>query len=290
MKILLLGTNGQLGWELRQSCPRDVVIEVCDYPGVDFTRVSSIGQCLKNAIQDVPVDCIINTAAYTAVDRAEQEKEAAYKINHEAVAVLAEFARENGIHLVHISTDFVFNGRQYKPYNPGDIPDPESIYGKSKLAGEKAVKKILGNRALIIRTAWLYSAHGNNFVKTMLRLMAEKNCLNVIDEQVGTPTWAYGLAQAVWVCVQKKNSGTYHWTDAGVASWYDFAVAIQEEALAAGLLSKNIPIQPIPASLYPTPAKRPYYGVLDKRELWEKTGIKPIHWRSQLRTMLKELM
>jgi dTDP-4-dehydrorhamnose reductase len=286
VKILLLGANGQLGWELSRTCPKEVVIEVCDYPKVDFGSVTSI----QNCIQKASPDCIINAAAYTAVDKAEQEEALAYKINHTAVVVLAEIAREKDIKLVHISTDFVFSGQQHKPYQPGDRPDPESVYGKSKLAGEQAVQTILGDRALIVRTAWLYSAHGSNFVKTMLGLMADKASLNVIDEQVGTPTWAFGLAQAVWACVQKKIHGIYHWTDAGVASWYDFSVAIQEEGLAAGLLEKCIPILPIPGSLYPSPAKRPYYGVLDKRSLWEKTGIVPIHWRVQLRDMLKELV
>lgn len=286
MKILLLGANGQLGWELQRTCPSEIVIEVCDYPKVDFASAASIQDCIRKA----SADCIINAAAYTAVDKAEIEEVLAYKINHEAVAFLAQIAGEKGIKLVHISTDFVFSGRQHKPYQPGDTPAPESIYGKSKLAGENAVQKILGNKALILRTAWLYSAHGSNFVKTMLGLMTKREGLNVIDEQVGTPTWAFGLAQAVWACVGKDICGIYHWTDAGVASWYDFAVAIQEEGLAAGLLTKSIPIMPIPGNLYPTPAKRPCYSVLDKTSFWEKTGIAPIHWRVQLRHMLKELI
>jgi dTDP-4-dehydrorhamnose reductase len=286
MKILLLGANGQLGWELQQTCPKEVILEVCDFPKVDLGNVKSIQDCLQKANPD----CIINAAAYTAVDRAETEEALAYKINHEAVVVLCEFAREKGVKLIHISTDFVFDGQGYKPYQPGDSPNPESIYGKSKLAGERAVQKILGNKGLVIRTAWLYSAHGSNFVKTMLGLLVQRQQLNVIDEQVGTPTWARGLSLAIWVCLQKEITGVYHWTDAGVASWYDFAVAIQEEGMRAGLLSKSILIMPVPISQYPTPAKRPYYGVLDKRSLWEKTGIEPNHWRVQLRCMLKELM
>ncbi len=206
MKILLLGANGQLGWELQRTCPGDVAIEVCDYPKVDFGSAASI----ENCIQSASPDCIINAAAYTAVDKAEQEETLAYKINHDAVGVLSEFALKNEIKLVHISTDFVFSGEQVTPYQPSDIPDPACIYGKSKLAGEKAVQRILGNRALIIRTAWLYSAHGTNFVKNMLGLMAQKESLNVIDEQVGTPTWAFGLAQAVWGCVKNNIVGIHH--------------------------------------------------------------------------------
>jgi dTDP-4-dehydrorhamnose reductase len=223
------------------------------------------------------------------VDKAEQEKDLAYRINHTAVFEIAQLCRRNTISLVHISTDFIFNGRNFKPYQPDDMPDPESIYGKSKFKGEQAVHKILDAQALIIRTAWLYSAHGNNFVKTMLRLMKEKPKLSIIDEQIGTPTWAHGLARAIWTALEKNILGTFHWTDAGVASWYDFAMAIQEEGLQAGLLNKSIPICPVPSHQFPTPAKRPMYSVLDKSSFWQATDINPIHWRIQLRSMLREL-
>ena len=144
-------------------------------------------------------------------------------------------------------------------------------------------------KALIIRTAWLYSSHGNNFVKNMLNLMKEKPGLNVIDEQIGTPTWAYGLAQAIWTALSKNITGTFHWTDAGVASWYDFAIAIQEEGLNAELIDKTIPILPVSTSQFPTPAKRPMYSVLDKRSFIQRLKTEPVHWRVQLRSMLKEL-
>jgi dTDP-4-dehydrorhamnose reductase len=286
MKILLLGANGQLGWELQRTCPDDVQLSVCDYPKIDFCSSSSIHDCIKKTSPD----CIINAAAYTAVDRAEQEPELAYKVNHEAVLEIVKLAEKYKSYLVHISTDFVFSGQTHRPYQPTDIPCPESVYGKSKLKGEEAVNSILKDKALMIRTAWLYSSHGQNFVKTMLQLMLEKETLQVIDEQIGTPTWANGLAQAIWVSIGKKICGLFHWTDAGVASWYDFAVAIQEEGISAGLLSKSIPILPIPGSKYPTPAKRPMYGVLDKAPMWQATGITPAHWRGQLRTMLMELV
>jgi dTDP-4-dehydrorhamnose reductase len=222
------------------------------------------------------------------VDQAEKNEGTADRINHGAVAQMAGLCREHGIHMVHISTDFVFNGRYYKPYHPNDTPDPISVYGKSKLNGEEAILHILKDQALIIRTAWLYSSHGNNFVKTMLKLMTEKQSLNIIDEQIGTPTWAHGLAQAIWAALDKTLKGVFHWTDAGVASWYDFAMAIQEEAIHTGLLDEAIPIYPIPAQLYPTPAQRPFYGVLDKTSFWKALDIKPLHWRVQLRSMLKE--
>ena len=285
MKILLLGSNGQLGWELIRTCPENISLTTCDFPKVDFCSSNSIQHCI-NANKP---DCIINAAAYTPVDKAEQEKDLAYRINHLAVLEIAELCKKNKIFLVHISTDFVFNGQNFKPYQPDDRPDPKSVYGKSKLEGEQTARKILNDQALIIRTAWLYSAHGLNFVKTMLKFMKEKPSLNVIDEQIGTPTWAKGLAHAIWTALSKNLTGTFHWTDAGVASWYDFAMAIQEEGVNAGLLDKSIPILPVPTLQYPTPAKRPMYSVLDKTSFWQTADIKPVHWRVQLRSMLREL-
>lgn len=286
MKVLLLGSNGQLGWELHRTCPKNITLTTCDFPRVDFCSTDSISQCISTTKPDY----IINAAAYTAVDKAEQDKESAYRINHQAVLEIAEHCKKNKISLVHISTDFVFNGQNFKPYQPDDTPLPESVYGKSKLKGEQAVRNILGEKALIIRTAWLYSSHGNNFVKTMLKLMDEKQSLNIIDEQIGTPTWANGLARAIWTALEKNVIGTFHWTDAGVASWYDFAMAIQEEGLEAGLLDKSIPVFPISSHQFPTPTKRPMYSVLDKTSFWQITGINPVHWRVQLRSMLKELL
>jgi dTDP-4-dehydrorhamnose reductase len=285
MNVLLLGANGQLGWELTRTRPKNITLTTCDYPKVDFFSSTSISECINLTRPD----CIINAVAYTAVDKAEQEQDLAFRINHEAVREIAEICSQNAISLVHISTDFIFNGQSFKPYKPNDTPDPVSVYGKSKLKGEQAVRKILGDQALIIRTAWLYSFHGDNFVKTMLRLMAEKSSLNVIDEQIGTPTWGFGLAQAIWTALEKNIRGIFHWTDAGVASWYDFAMAIQEEGLRAGLLDKTIPIYPVPSIVYPTRARRPIYSVLDKSSYWQVLKINPIHWRIQLRSMLKEL-
>jgi len=282
VKVLLLGSNGQLGWELMRTCPKNIILTFCDFPKVDFCSSDSISQCISIS----QPDCIINAAAYTAVDKAEQEKDLAYRINHLAVLEIAEQCRKNAISMVHMSTDFIFNGENFKPYQVDDKPDPKSVYGKSKLKGEQAVRKILGDNALIIRTAWLYSAHGNNFVKTMLNLMKERPILNVIDEQIGTPTWGHGLARAIWKAIGNKLTGTFHWTDAGVASWYDFAMAIQEEGMRAGLLDKAIPILPVSTRQYPTSAKRPLYSVLDKTSFWQVLNVTPVHWRIQLRTML----
>ncbi|WP_024334596.1 dTDP-4-dehydrorhamnose reductase [Desulfotignum balticum] len=284
MKILLLGANGQLGWELQRTCPEDVRLISCDFTGVDFCSPDSIRQCIQTA----QPDGIINAAAYTAVDKAEQEPDLADRINHLAVRYIAKLCRQNQIRLIHISTDFIFSGRHFKPYKPDDDPGPESVYGKSKLKGELAIRETLEN-ALIIRTAWLYSIHGHNFVKTMLGLMKEKTELRVVEDQIGTPTWAFGLAKAIWSALRQNATGIFHWTDAGVASWYDFSMAIQEEGLSAGLLDQAIPIIPVPAHAYPTPAKRLHYSVLDKTAAWQMLGIHPIHWRIQLRAMMWEL-
>ncbi len=283
MKVLVLGSNGQLGWELQRTCPAGIDLTLCDFPKVDFTRSDSIHQCIKAATPD----CIINAAAYTAVDKAESESALADRINHLAVREIAVLCRKNRIRLVHISTDFVFSGKNHKPWLPQDPPYPISEYGRTKLRGEQAVLETL-DTPLIIRTAWLYSAHGANFVKTMLRLMNEKPALTVIDEQIGTPTRARGLADIVWQAARRNLSGIFHWTDAGVASWYDFAVAIQEMALDLGLIKAAIPILPVPAAAFPTPAKRPMYSVLDKTATLQALDVSPVHWRTQLKAMLTE--
>ena len=286
MNVLLLGANGQLGWELTRTCPEHIDIDTCDFPKVDFGSEQS----LLNCIEASSARCIINAAAYTAVDQAETEPELAFRINRDAVATLARHAMQKQIRLAHISTDFIFDGQNHRPYRPDDPPAPQSVYGQSKLEGEQAIRQILGDDALIIRTAWLYSSHGQNFVRTMIKLMQTKPGLTVIDEQIGSPTWAHGLAHAVWAAIEKNVTGTYHWTDAGVASWYDFAMAIQEEALSLNLLDQPVPIKPVPTTEYPTPAARPFYSVLDKSSFLDKTGLASTHWRTQLRSMLQELL
>lgn len=283
MKVLLLGADGQLGRELQRTCPSGIHLTFRNRPEVDFTIGDSIRQCI---LVTTP-DWIINAAAYTDVDRAESEPELADRINHLAVREIAALCRRHVIRLVHISTDFVFSGHSCRPYRPDDTPNPISEYGRSKLRGEQAVLEIL-DQPLIIRTAWLYSGHGTNFVKTMLRLMHEKPFLTVIDEQISTPTWACTLAEVVWQAVDQNLSGMFHWTDAGVASWYDFAVAVQELALDMGLLKTAVPILPVPTTAFPTPAKRPLYSVLDKIAIHQALDIHPIHWRTRLESMLSE--
>lgn len=286
MKVLVVGSNGQLGWELQRTCPDNVELSAKDYPDIDITDEKGLTLIMDRKVPD----WIINSAAYTNVDGAESDSETAYAVNCLGAENLARQALRINARLVHISTDFVFNGKSSRPYNPLDTPDPCSVYGKTKLQGEQAVLNILPNDAMIIRTAWLYASHGNNFVHTMLRLMREKPELAVIDDQIGSPTWANGLAAAVWVAINKELRGIFHWTDAGVASWYDFAVAIQEEAVSAGILSRKIPIRPIPTEEYPTPAKRPAFSVLNKRDLLDAAGLSLAHWRHQLRQMIREIV
>ncbi len=285
MKVLIIGSNGQLGWELQRTCPDGYDYTAMDYPEMDITQKESV----KALLDQQQPDWIINCAAYTHVDRAETEAEAAHAINATGVEYLAQGAKEVCARMIHISTDFVFNGNSCRPYRPTDKPDPLSVYGTTKLAGEQAVTNILKEDALIIRTAWLYSSHGNNFVCTMIRLMQEKEFLNVVDDQIGTPCWAKGLANAVWAAVDKNLKGIFHWTDAGVASWYDFSVAIQEESVLAGLLERSIPILPISSEHYPAPARRPPLSLLDKSSFSAATGLIPSHWRHQLRRMIQEL-
>ena len=203
---------------------------------------------------------------------------------------LAEAARAVGARLIHVSTDFVFAGDRAVPYEAEAARAPLNAYGRTKLAGELAVQRILGDRAVILRTSWLYAAHGRNFVLTMLRLMATRESIGVVFDQVGSPTWADSLADAVWAIVQDPSiNGPQHWCDAGVASWFDFAVAIQEEAVIRGLLTRAIPIRAIGTEDYPTPARRPRYSVLDTRRTAGLLGRAPAHWRQNLRKMLDEL-
>jgi dTDP-4-dehydrorhamnose reductase len=224
------------------------------------------------------------------VDKAEKDQKAAFATNSTGVFNLAEAAKKSQARFIHISTDFVFDGSKSAPYLPSDQPNPTGVYGASKLAGEEQVRAILAGNYVILRTAWVYSSHGNNFVKTMLRLMRERDRLGVVADQVGTPTWAGGLAQAVWLLAgHAALTGIFHWTDAGVASWYDFAVAIQEEAMQLGLLHKEIILSPIRTEDYPTPARRPPFSVLDKTSTWQALKYSAPHWRVNLRKMLKEL-
>ncbi|AFT96874.1 dTDP-4-dehydrorhamnose reductase [Alteromonas macleodii str. 'Balearic Sea AD45'] len=287
MNIVIIGKSGQLAFELSRELENsEHHVTFLGRDDIDITNASNI----EEKLSPLSADVLINASAYTAVDKAEEDTEACNAINALAVENLAKFCKANGAFMVHVSTDYVFNGHKGSPYLTDDPIEPQGAYGKSKAAGEKALLEILPDASCLIRTAWVYSSHGNNFVKTMLRLMADKPQLTVIDDQIGTPTWAKGLAKACVSAAENKTAGVYHWTDEGVASWYDFALAIQELSIEKGLLDSAIPVLPIPSSQYPTPAKRPHYSVLDKQTAREAfASCKPTHWRKQLACMLDEL-
>ena len=282
-KLVVIGKSGQLAWEIARLVPEAVRLGRED---VDITSSEDIAAKLDK----VKPDAVINASAYTAVDKAESDEENAYLLNQTAVANLAKYCKSNNVFFVHVSTDYVFNGEKGSPYTVDDAIEPQGMYGKTKAAGEAEVTSVLPEASAILRTSWVYSSHGNNFVKTMLRLMAEKPQLGVIDDQIGSPTWAKGLARACVEAASHRTAGIYHWSDEGVCSWYDFAIAIQQLGLEKGLLQQAVPVKPIPSSAYPTPAKRPHYSVLDKT-LTRETFTSPLnHWREQLSAMMDELV
>lgn len=285
MKVLITGAGGQVASALLKLKPAGIEAQALSHRELDIGDREAVGRALAQAKPGV----IINAGAYTAVDRAESEAAQALRANGEGPGHLAEAARQQGARLLHISTDFVFDGSQSRPYAPDAPVRPLGIYGETKLEGERRVQAALGARALILRTAWVYAAGGHNFVRTMLKLMAERGRVKVVADQVGTPTWAASLAEALWAAVRTPDfGGIHHWTDAGVASWYDFAVAIAEEAHAAGLLKQPAEVESITTADYPTPARRPAYSVLDRGSAERALGLKPAHWRVNLRKMLRE--
>jgi dTDP-4-dehydrorhamnose reductase len=242
--------------------------------------------------EQVRPDWVVNAAAYTAVDLAEDQKAQAFAVNDTAVAGLAQAAARVGARLLHLSTDFVFDGSSSRAYLPGDPTNPLSVYGASKLAGEHHVVggDGLPPGGIVLRTSWVYASTGKNFVLTMLRLMREKPQLAVVCDQIGTPTWATSIGRAIWGLIDADAApGIYHWTDLGVASWYDFAVAIQDEACELGLLNSRVPVTPISSSQYPTRATRPAFSVLDTAATRAAIKAPADHWRHNLRKMLNEL-
>ena len=284
MKMLVLGINGQLGQALSASIPAGTDFVGLDLPDLDIRDADA----LLALSQSLRPDVVVNAAAYTAVDNAEAEPELASSVNVDGPRNIATAAQHIGARVIHVSTDFVFDGHAEAPYRPDAQTSPLSVYGRTKRDGEKAVLEAMPENAVIVRTAWLYSRTGNNFVKTMLRQMAEREELKVVADQRGTPTWANSLAKAVWILAGlQQTEGIYHWTDAGECSWHEFALAIQEEALSLGLLDEAIPIQPITTEEYPTAATRPRYSVLDCSATRTALDLQPAFWRANLRRMLK---
>lgn len=283
MKVLITGKGGQLGQALVNSRPQDIDLVAFDRCQLDISDSRAIEKTLAHERPQL----IINAAAYTAVDKAELEPALAFSVNRDAVCQLAHAAAGKGIRFVHVSTDFVFDGASSQPYPPKHPTAPLGIYGHSKAAGEEVVRAASPNN-LIVRTSWVYGATGQNFMMTMLDLMRSQKSPKVVADQIGTPTHAASLARAIWSLAVQRASGVHHWSDAGVASWYDFAVAIREEAIARDMVSPHVTVTPVTTAGYPTTAKRPRFSVLDKSETWSLIGT-AAHWREELRLALDEL-
>lgn len=276
-KILVTGSNGQVGSELKILSSK---YSQCEFTFIDRSILDiSDSQAIIRYFTDKAFDTIINCAAYTAVDKAESDIAQAEAINHQAVATLAQIAKEKNISLIHISTDYVYDGKNFRPYIESDPTNPVNVYGKTKLAGEEAINTISPPKTIIIRTSWIYSTFGNNFVKTMRRLGREREKLGVIFDQIGSPTYARDLARAILDIVpQIKNSApvTYHYSNEGIASWYDFANAIFE-------LSKiKCSLTPLTTEEYPTPAPRPHFSLLNKNKIKNEFEITIPYWKNSL--------
>jgi dTDP-4-dehydrorhamnose reductase len=281
--ILVTGSNGQLGNELRNISSHYPGFNMIftDLPELDITERLAC----ESFIRKHNIDFLINCAAFTAVDKAESEPELAYKLNKEAPAMLAELAAKHNFILVHISTDYVFNGRHFEPYTEQDIPNAASVYGKSKLEGEQAIINSAAN-VIIIRTSWLYSAYGHNFVKTVLRLAKENKQIRIVFDQIGSPTYALDLANTILEIIEKQNiagQGVYHYSNEGVCSWYDFARTIIE------LSGSDCEVVPIRSEDYPTPAPRPAYSVMDKGKIKHDFKIHIPWWKESLALCLKNM-
>lgn len=280
--VLITGANGQLGNEMR-------LVAATDAERVyHFTDVAELDICDEEAIErfvvEHAIDCIVNCAAYTNVNKAEEDAELCDKLNHLAPANLARVAAKHGAALIHVSTDYVFNGQHYIPYKEDDDTCPNSVYGTTKLAGEQAIQALCAD-AVIIRTAWLYSTFGNNFVKTMLRLGSERAELGVVFDQIGTPTYARDLARAIHHIIGNGVvPGIYHYSNEGVCSWYDFTKAIFE---LGGITT--CALKPLHTDEYPTPAARPHYSVLDKTKIKQTYGVEVPYWMDSLRECIKQL-
>ncbi len=285
MKILVTGVTGQLGCETAIALKgRDIDVRGISRAEVDFSRPDQV----ESYFAGQKADWVINCAAYTQVDKAESDAELAFLVNRDSAAAVAKGVKKAGGRLLHVSTDFIFAGDASRPYQEGDRAGPLGIYGQSKWEGEQRVREVL-EHAIILRTGWVYGVHGQNFVKTILRLAAEREELRVIDDQVGSPSNTGDIAAAMWALIGVDASGTYHFSNEGVASWFDFAEAIVEYAKQYGWAVKASQVTPIPTEAYPTPAARPAYSVLSKKKIRAELDYAIAHWRQGLQKMLREL-
>lgn len=286
MKILLTGADGQLGRELRKICPPKFTLIALPRTELNIVDEAAVDK----AITEYTPDCIINTAAYTAVDEAEKKPDLVFSINAQGAANIAKAAEKHQARLIHISTDYLFDGKKSTPYLPEDKPNPLNVYGKSKLEGEQNVLNILPKNTLILRTSWVYSCYGVNFVKSVLNALQKNSELKMVADQIGSPTWTRTLAHALWVAVSKPElKGIYHWCDAGVASKYDLAMSVLETALQIGMITKALPIHPMRSADFTSLATRPSYSVLDCTKTWKDFGLTPTYWRTALCSFLQEL-
>lgn len=286
MRALVTGAGGQVGRELKRRAPTETKLTALCRDQLDISDANAVLECANQLSPQL----IVNSAAYTAVDRAESDREAAFAVNATGARNVAVAARQISARLIHLSTDYVFDGAQDRPYRPDDPTHPLSAYGRSKLDGEEAVESVCPGSAVIVRTSLVYSEFGNNFLKTMLSLMKERSKLGVVDDQVSSPTWAGGLADAVWELGSRPDvTGVIHWTDAGAASRFELALEIQRIAFELGLLDSKIPIEPISTDAFPTPAARPPFSVLDTTEARKLLATTQLHWKEALRLMLESI-
>ena len=295
MRVLLTGAGGQLGQALIAACPAEVtLIPTSRFGGAGASALDlADADACRRLVLELRPDAVLNAGAYTAVDRAEQEPALAQAVNAGAPAAFAEALAGTGGQLLQLSTDFVFNGRQGTPYGPAQAVDPLGVYGSSKAAGEAAALQLPGAR--VLRTSWVYGPVGRNFCLTLLRLHREKPELGVVADQVGCPTATHTLAEACWRALGLGRDAVtplpriLHWSDAGAASWYDFAMAIGELAVELGLLGTAARVQPLTTAQYPTPARRPAYSLLDCSGSRAALGLDPVHWRTALRRVLERI-
>ena len=288
--ILVTGAAGQLGQTLRQQWSEAAISQyrmiALTRSELDFANPAKISAVLS----DLKPAIIVNAAAYTQVDKAESDSDIAHLVNAQAVGTIAAWAAKNEARLIHLSTDFVFDGGSNTAYRPDQQTNPLGVYGTSKLAGERSIQVLAPEHSAIIRTSWLYSEYGNNFLNTMLRLMNERDALSVVNDQIGSPTSTHGLAKLIFAMIlQQEYRGIYHWTDGASISWFQFAEEIQKQALQAGLLQEQIPIHAISSREYPTPARRPAYSVLDRSRAMDEFDCPQRDWKQQLAVVIKKL-
>lgn len=285
MNVLVTGAGGQLGTALQACAPADINCIAVDRLALDISDEAAV----KRKLNEAQIAVVINAAAYTDVERAEREPDQATRINATACATLARACATHGARMIHVSTDFVFDGRKSTPYSPADRPNPLSVYGRSKLQGEREVTSILGDQACVIRTSWLHSAHGANFVTKVLARMQTGEPVRVVTDEMGSPTAAYTLARAAWAGMRSTASGIHHWSDAGAISRFEFAHAIAREAFSIGLLSRMPRLEPARVADFKSAAQRPAYSVLDARDTQTAFGIETIHWCDGLKLTLSKL-